>query len=290
MSMDKATAEKRQRDHDEKNVICPKCCYSILKTSVGWPTPQAQPQGEGQGFLFQSIDVTLDEYYTRRMRTKPTQRRLLDLEFIGRIQRIHEPWMPKPEAARVPPESHIMQAARLAEALPASDDADDSASEIISRFEKGAAKPLLVPENPTCPVCLNHRFVVTCIDCQVDLSDHIPSLWDKKYLQEAMVMQSKPAAPLHDTPPERIFLRPNGDDHGEPISWLDSTWCQDRIDDTDAEYIRADLAKGLLEVAKAVVEQWGKPNYDTVPYVFDNLMEKMIKEIKAIEVQGGNEK
>lgn len=61
--------------------------------------------GEGKGFLFQSIDVTLDEYYTRRLRTRPNQRRLLDLEFIGRIQRMHEPWMPKPEAARVPPES-----------------------------------------------------------------------------------------------------------------------------------------------------------------------------------------
>jgi hypothetical protein len=46
----------------------------------------------------------------------------------------------------------------------------------------------------------------------------------------------------------------------------------------------------LLEAAKAVVEHWRKPNYDTVPYVFINLMEKMIKEIKAIEAQGGNNK
>jgi hypothetical protein len=113
----------------------------------------AKPQGDGQGFLFQSIDVTLDEYYNRRKRTKPNQRRILDLEFIGRIQCMHEPWMP------------------------------------------------ILPEDAPQP--------------------------------------------------------------------------------TDR----------LLEAAKAVAVQWGKPNYDAVPYVFINLMEKMIKEIRTIEAtQGGNNK
>jgi hypothetical protein len=289
--MDKTT-EQRQRDHDENYRICPKCCYSIPIATIGWPstTPPANPQGEGQGFLFQSIDVTLDEYYTRRMRTKPTQRRLLDLEFIGRIQRMHAPWMPKPEAARVPPESHIMQAARLAEALPASDDADDSASEIISRFEKGAAKPLLVPENPTCPVCLNHRFVVTCIDCQVDLSDHIPSLWDKKYLHEAM--SSKPAEPLHNILDADLNYAKSlaSSLNKKHYPWNkgfkildDMQGVLSQIDNMTCGMVRnPPQPKGLLEAAKAVLD-WYRERVDIHHGVFIRLGE-------AIEAQGGNEK
>jgi hypothetical protein len=193
-----------------------------------------------------------------------------------------------------------MQAARLAEALPASDDADDSASEIISRFEKGAAKPLLVPENPTCPVCLNHRFVVTCIDCQVDLSDHIPSLWDKKYLHEDEDKQSKIAVPLHDQVKSVLEQV-----HQQREELVTAFIAKHSIGPDEAMIVEKETETGkiwyiermpsqptgrLLEAAKAVVEQWGKPHYDTVPYVFDDLMEKMIKEIKAIEVQGGNEK
>ncbi len=42
-------------------------------------------------------------------------------------------------------------------------------------------------------------------------------------------------------PPEKIYLQNEGDGY-DPQDWEGASWCADRIDDTDVEYIRADLA------------------------------------------------
>lgn len=76
-----------------------------------------QAQGGGQadenGLLFQSIFVTLDEFYRRRMRTHGEARDNIDREFIGRIQRMHEPFvnLQSTEASRLRSE---LQALRIA--------------------------------------------------------------------------------------------------------------------------------------------------------------------------------
>lgn len=46
----------------------------------------------------------------------------------------------------------------------------------------------------------------------------------------------------------RIFLQPNEAGIGE------HTWCQDRIEDTDIEYIRSDIADELLVALDELVE------------------------------------
>jgi hypothetical protein len=43
----------------------------------------------------------------------------------------------------------------------------------------------------------------------------------------------------------RIFLQPNEAGIGE------HTWCQDRINETDIEYVRSDIANELLAALKA---------------------------------------
>ena len=47
---------------------------------------------------------------------------------------------------------------------------------------------------------------------------------------------------------ERIYLQVR-DEEGRAINPIDGeiTWCQDRINDSDVEYIRADLLVGLLD-------------------------------------------
>jgi len=68
------------------------------------------------------------------------------------------------------------------------------------------------------------------------------------------VPPSKPAEPLHEEkPPARIYLQNEGDGY-DPVTWEGATWCHDRMWETDVEYIRSDLSKGLLEAAKAVVD------------------------------------
>jgi len=37
--------------------------------------------------------------------------------------------------------------------------------------------------------------------------------------------------------PDKIYLQIDGDSFGE---WEGATWCQDKINDTDVEYVRAD--------------------------------------------------
>jgi len=89
---------------------------------------------------------------------------------------------------------------------------------------------------------------------------------------------SKPTEPLHqiDIPPKRIYLQNDGDE----ITFEGATWCQDRIDETDAEYIRADLSKGLLEAAKAVLEWYNHH----APIDGDAVMDIMCEAIE--ETQG----
>ncbi len=46
--------------------------------------------------------------------------------------------------------------------------------------------------------------------------------------------------------PSRIYLQV-GDDAEPPINYSESTWCADRINDSDVEYVRADLATSSVE-------------------------------------------
>ena len=42
-------------------------------------------------------------------------------------------------------------------------------------------------------------------------------------------------------PPKEIYLQ-LGEDDEKAVEWFDgATWCQDKINDTDVKYIRADL-------------------------------------------------
>jgi len=55
-------------------------------------------------------------------------------------------------------------------------------------------------------------------------------------------------------PPPRIYLQVGA--KGEPLSIFDDiTWCQDKIEDTDIEYIRMDLCKARVKYAA----KGGKP-------------------------------
>ena len=49
--------------------------------------------------------------------------------------------------------------------------------------------------------------------------------------------------------PDKIYLQIN-DDLGEELD--DITWCEDRIEDTDIEYIRADLVQCYLTGVKEI--------------------------------------
>ena len=43
--------------------------------------------------------------------------------------------------------------------------------------------------------------------------------------------------------PDKIYLQVDPDDEGT-CGWIDEiTWCQDKINDNDVEYVRADLVK-----------------------------------------------
>lgn len=51
--------------------------------------------------------------------------------------------------------------------------------------------------------------------------------------------------------PERIFLQHDPEDTGEPFSEAhEVTWCIDRINDTDCEYVRADVQKRAAEIMR----------------------------------------
>ena len=43
-------------------------------------------------------------------------------------------------------------------------------------------------------------------------------------------------------PPEKIYLQVDENGHRFETNYEGVTWCQDRINDTDIKYIRADLA------------------------------------------------
>jgi hypothetical protein len=56
------------------------------------------------------------------------------------------------------------------------------------------------------------------------------------------------------TAPEKIYLQDDDGYHEESGVWGDTTWCTDQIDDTDVEYVRADLVTSLREQLRK--ERW----------------------------------
>lgn len=53
-------------------------------------------------------------------------------------------------------------------------------------------------------------------------------------------------AALHKSAPERIWLQI--DPEAEQFDWWDAqTWCSDQINDTDLEYVRADVVESLRQ-------------------------------------------
>lgn len=44
-------------------------------------------------------------------------------------------------------------------------------------------------------------------------------------------------------PPERIFLQVDPEGEGYPSEYEGVTWCRDRINETDVEYVRKDLTE-----------------------------------------------
>jgi intein/homing endonuclease len=108
-----------------------------------------------------------------------------------------------------------------------------------------------------------------------------------KSLHTPAVMQSKQAEPLHEAkPPKRIYLQNEGDGY-DPVTWEGASWCQDRIEETDAEYIRADLPKSLLEAAKTLKREVDR--YANMPDTMIEAAKEAGEAIEAIEAQGKGE-
>ena len=64
--------------------------------------------------------------------------------------------------------------------------------------------------------------------------------------------------------PERIWLQDDGDwqlyDHGDEHV----TWCQDKVNDNDTEYVRADLLAEAVEALEYIMDGYGldPPKYE----------------------------
>lgn len=76
---------------------------------------------------------------------------------------------------------------------------------------------------------------------------------------------------------ERVYLQVDGDAFGD---WEGVTWCKDQINDTDVEYVRADLAtasaqqareEALREAANLVRDKWWEYGGDYINSHQDNL-------------------
>ena len=61
--------------------------------------------------------------------------------------------------------------------------------------------------------------------------------------------------------PNRIWLQSWSDDPG-----VETTWCADRINDDDVEYVRVDIVHGMIEAVKAfkdpIQRDWDTPEED----------------------------
>jgi hypothetical protein len=69
---------------------------------------------------------------------------------------------------------------------------------------------------------------------------------------------------MSDKPHERIWLQYHDED-GEPNDYGESvTWCKDKINDTDVEYVRADAAVAQSKEIRELVEalMYVESNYD----------------------------
>ena len=63
-------------------------------------------------------------------------------------------------------------------------------------------------------------------------------------------------AALHKTAPEVIWLQI--DDEAEQFDgWEAQTWCSDKINETDVEYVRADTVARLREVLQEAIDGMG---------------------------------
>jgi uncharacterized small protein (DUF1192 family) len=59
--------------------------------------------------------------------------------------------------------------------------------------------------------------------------------------------------------PERIYLQHDPEDTGEPFNEAhEVTWCADKINDTDIEYVRADLAAAQPQDSEPIIDALSK--------------------------------
>ena len=68
----------------------------------------------------------------------------------------------------------------------------------------------------------------------------------------------------------RIYLQPNEAGIGR------HTWCQDRIDDTDIEYIRSDIADGLIASLQRLLLEFDLPDVRN-DVIFDAARAALVK-------------
>lgn len=54
------------------------------------------------------------------------------------------------------------------------------------------------------------------------------------------------------TPPKHIYLQNEGDG-ADPETWEGASWCQDRIEESDVQYVRADLVYPIPEQLRTAI-------------------------------------